>query len=121
MGESFTVLEALHRQSASHRQAVKAAGRCGCFYCQQTFTPAEILDWVDSESTTLCPRCGIDSVVPESSKFQLTPDLLNEMHSYWFERSVFVPNRPKIWQTLILKIQPLRRRLSWLFSRNRAA
>ena len=121
MVESFTVLESLHRQSAGHRQVIEAASRCGCFYCRQTFAPADILDWVDSGSTALCPRCGIDSVVPESSEFQLTQNLLNDMHAYWFGRSVLVPSRPKIWQALVLKMQPLRRRLSWLFSRNSAA
>jgi hypothetical protein len=121
VGESFTVLESLHRQSASHRPAIESASRCGCFYCQHTFAPVEILDWVDSGSTALCPRCGVDSVVPESAQFQLTPELLKDMRAYWFERSVSVPNRPKVWQTFVLKLQPLKRRLSWLFSRNRAA
>jgi len=37
---------------------------CGCYYCLKTFLGREIKEWVDGEKTPLCPKCGIDSVVP---------------------------------------------------------
>jgi hypothetical protein len=117
---SFTILEALHRQSSGHRQALSAADKVGCFYCRKTFKPTEILDWVDSGGTALCPRCGIDSVVPETAQHTLTAELLHDMHAYWFKRSVFVPSRPTPWQRLMLRIQPIKRRLTWFIRGKRA-
>jgi len=86
-------LEAAHRYCASHRAAVSASERCGCFYCLATFAPSEILDWVDEDAngvgqTALCPRCGIDSVLPSSSGLSIEPEFLRRMRAYWFERTV---------------------------------
>jgi hypothetical protein len=116
MPTSFSTLELLHRLCANHRQAVLASTTCGCFYCQKTFASSEVEDWVDDEEgTALCPRCGIDSVIPESETYKLTPDLLRDMNEYWFQRSISLPRGPSALQSFILKIQPLRRRITWLF------
>ena len=112
--QSFMVLEALHRQSSGHRRELEQATRCGCFYCQRVFHPSEIQIWCDSETTALCPHCGIDSVVPETINQQLTADLMREMHTYWFERSVKVHVRPNVFQKLAQWSYPLRRRISWV-------
>jgi hypothetical protein len=82
-------LEAAHRHSSAHRAAVLASNLCGCFYCLATFAPSEILDWVDKDAegvgkTALCPRCGIDSVLPSSSGLPLDRGFLERMHEYWF-------------------------------------
>ena len=72
---------------------------CGCFYCLQTFTPADIRDWVterpryndlgdliseEGSKSAMCPRCGIDSVIGSAAGFPLTADFLGRMKSYWF-------------------------------------
>jgi hypothetical protein len=37
----------------------------------------------------LCPRCGIDSLLPDDVPgAALSPDLLEAMRQYWFERSI---------------------------------
>jgi hypothetical protein len=41
-------------------------------------------DWVDDGETALRPRCGIDSVIGDASGFAITPEMLKEMHRYWF-------------------------------------
>jgi hypothetical protein len=48
------------------------------------FNPAEITEWVDDGDTALCPYCGIDSVIGESSGFPITDKFLKEMHQRWF-------------------------------------
>ena len=121
MGASFTILERLHRQCSGHRQALNQAERCGCFYCERTFQPSTIEVWVDADSTAVCPHCGIDSVVPESPQYRLTAELLHDMHTYWFERSVTIPSGPPLLQKFILRIEPIKRRISWLVRGNRAA
>ena len=34
--------------------------------------------------TALCPRCGIDAVLPDAAPIKLTNDLLAEMHARFF-------------------------------------
>jgi uncharacterized paraquat-inducible protein A len=74
-----------HKHSSKHRAEIEASGICGCFYCRETFAPAEIKDWVDRKQTAHCPRCGIDSVIGDASGFPVTDkDFLKGMHEYWF-------------------------------------
>ncbi len=81
-------LQALHRHCSSHRAEILASQQCGCFYCLEIFGPSEIRQWSDGPppgQTAECPRCGIDSVLPDSLPGEtLTRDLLVEMHRAWF-------------------------------------
>lgn len=83
-------LEIAHRRSIFHRAEIKASGRCGCFDCLSTFTPAEITDWADTgkpeaEWTALCPRCGMDTVIGDRSGHPITEDFLSQRHERWLE------------------------------------
>lgn len=90
-------LESLHRFSSRHRELLAGSLRAGCFHCLTIFDPAEIVDWVDGPAsvsgdtnegvTALCPRCGIDAVLP-SAVVDLDAELLAEMHRHWFDRQV---------------------------------
>ena len=79
-----------HRFSSNHRAALTGDGRCGCFYCCRVFSPAEITEWLtgdnpcDREGTALCPYCGVDAVIGESSGYPITEAFLGEMKAYWF-------------------------------------
>lgn len=82
------IIEA-HKACSNHREIVAAAERCGCFYCCAQFSPEEVTDWVDPMSddmqvgtTALCPRCGIDSVIPLASGMDTA--FLRRMRDYWF-------------------------------------
>ena len=50
------------------------------------FPPKEIKDWIKDKNgpTALCPHCGIDAVIGESSGYPITEDFLKEMNEYWF-------------------------------------
>jgi hypothetical protein len=37
---------------------------CGCYCCVQVYSPELIAEWEDEEQTAICPKCGIDSVIP---------------------------------------------------------
>lgn len=92
-------LEGIHRDSSRHRAAIEGSQRCGCFYCLATFPPAEIADWIDPEGetppgvddldvgkTALCPRCGIDAVLPDAIPgVSLDENVLQQMQTYWFQ------------------------------------
>jgi hypothetical protein len=73
-------LKKLHKGSIYNLPLIETAHRCGCFYCLQTFTPSEITKWADKGQTALCPKCGIDSVLPSVTD----PSILAVMNLYWF-------------------------------------
>jgi hypothetical protein len=81
-----------HRHCALHADEIRRSAVCGCFYCQSTFAPTEILEWIDDRNvgegrtgrTALCPKCGIDSVLGDASGFPMTREFLDAMHARWF-------------------------------------
>lgn len=84
----------IHRFSDNHRELLARSDRAGCFHCRTIFDPRQIRDWIDGAPdetgdlrdgvTALCPRCGIDAVLPSAAPITLTADLLAEMHAFWF-------------------------------------
>jgi hypothetical protein len=86
-------LEALHRFSDHHRELLARSEEAGCFYCKRVYAPSEITEWIDGPQlatgntadgvTVLCPRCGIDAVLP-SAAVPLDGELLAAMHHRWF-------------------------------------
>ena len=84
------IIEA-HRFSSGNMPAVKEDKICGCFYCISIFAPTEITEYlqdddipIDKDGTALCPYCGIDSVIGESSGYPITEEFLRKMKNYWF-------------------------------------
>lgn len=69
-----------------HREMLENDKKCGCFYCLEIFDPAEIEEWLncDRGDTAVCPYCGIDSVIGESSGYPITKEFLEKMNRYWF-------------------------------------
>jgi hypothetical protein len=78
-------LKAAHDHSSNHRQVVEKSRVCGCFYCQETFAPETIKEWIDGGETALCPHCGIDAVIGDASEVELSAEFLEAMHYMWFE------------------------------------
>ena len=81
-----------HRYARSHMNELKKDQKAGCFYCLRIFHPGEIEHWlihdnpVDRGGTALCPFCGVDSVIGESSGFPVTKEFLQKMHQHWFRK-----------------------------------
>ena len=79
-----------HRYSNNHMEKLKKDKLCGCFYCLKIFSPCEIDEWIiddnpcDKYGTAICPYCGIDSVIGESSGYPITEDFLRKMNQHWF-------------------------------------
>lgn len=40
----------------------QSSGLCGCAYCLKIYETKEIVEWVDSDTTAVCPKCSIDAV-----------------------------------------------------------
>ncbi len=75
-----------HRFSSNHRETLEKDTICGCFHCLQIFFPSEIQVWIHDQSseTAICPHCGIDAVLGESSGYPIQKDFLQRMHKRWF-------------------------------------
>lgn len=80
------LLDTAHKRSSNHRTEVEDSTVCGCFYCQETFGPGEIEQWLEDEGgTAFCPRCSIDSVIGSESGYPVTDAaFLQAMHKRWF-------------------------------------
>lgn len=85
-------LEKIHAACGWHEEAVVSSSRCGCFHCLAFFPATGIGEWVDEPETgprgpgrtALCPKCGIDAVLPESEDYDLTLELLKAMQARYF-------------------------------------
>lgn len=74
-----------HRFSSNHRYRLQLDSKCGCFYCGKIFSPSEINEWIDDPAgTAVCPYCGVDAVIGESSGYPITLEFLAKMRRYWF-------------------------------------
>jgi len=71
----------IHCFSTSNRSLLMLANGCVCFYCKDRFLFEDIKEWIP-DYTAICPKCGIDSVVPNAEL--ITNCLLNEMSEFWF-------------------------------------
>ncbi|HEX5426628.1 MAG TPA: hypothetical protein VFW94_24115 [Candidatus Acidoferrales bacterium] len=77
-------LEIGHAACAHHRKQLEHAAVCGCFYCLGRFGVGEIAEWIDGGTTALCPRCGIDAVIPVAEEVTGTV-FLKRMQQFWFD------------------------------------
>jgi len=76
---------AAHKFSSNHKSDLRKDGVCGCFYCLETFDPRAITDWVpDKSGTAICPYCGIDSIIGESSGYPIATEFLKRVRDHWF-------------------------------------
>lgn len=74
-----------------NRAILETVRKCGCYYCLKLYSPSEIEEWSSEpregveKCTAICPYCGVDAVLAESSKYPLTKDFLREMRKEFFE------------------------------------
>ena len=86
--DATTDLNAIHDASRNNRHAILAATRCGCFSCEAMFHSWEVSDWTDRDFSAICPRCHIDSVLPDRlPSSALNQALLRAMRVEYFEKS----------------------------------
>lgn len=85
-GWTMDELRAAHKASINNRSAIDESAKAGCFRCIYVFPVPRVKKWIDDGQTALCPWCGIDSVIPESSGFPATDRrFLKAMRERWFE------------------------------------
>lgn len=79
-------LKISHKGSFKNKKELLDSKICGCIYCENTFSPKEIIEWIieaDKNETAICPKCGIDSLLSENYPI-LDKIFLSEMNKLWF-------------------------------------
>ena len=92
-------LDRAHRFSTRNLEDAKRSRECGCFSCLAVFSGSEVatsdtevpdyyaeIDGIDrtDDQTAVCPRCGLDSVLPGSSDLPVASEaFLGAMRSRW--------------------------------------
>ena len=79
-----------HAHCTGNEEALQTSKLAGCFHCCKTYPPADVREWIrenDDRKTAICPKCGIDSVLPlgDESAEACTP-FLKAMEKRWFKR-----------------------------------
>lgn len=67
-------------QSTCNRGALRQFRVAGCFYCCHVSLAAAVFEWVHDGQTALCPRCGVDALLPG----QTDPAVLAAGLEHWF-------------------------------------
>lgn len=82
--EKAAQLKRLHTYSAHNRSRIAVADKCYCFHCKAVLDSREITDYADHGQTAICPKCGIDSIIPDSIDEPLNEKTVAELNQYWF-------------------------------------
>lgn len=77
-------MERLHAYSANNRSLIAASYKCYCFYCKESMYRGAIEEYADDGQTALCPKCGIDAIIPDSIEESVDENIIAEMNEYWF-------------------------------------
>lgn len=71
----------LHKLSFKNKELLDLENYGSCFSCFYASKISEIKRWTDCGQTAICPKCGIDSILPGD----IGSDLLQEMYDRYFE------------------------------------
>lgn len=64
-----------HREYAfNNKDKVQISEKAACFYCLACFDAAECVEFTDEDNddTAICPKCGVDFVLPDTSGLPIT-------------------------------------------------
>lgn len=79
-----------HAVASHNRAEIEGSVWCACFQCVSWFPAGNIDKWTDHGETAMCPHCGIDAVIPDTSGWLKQGELrewlvfLTRMQQRWF-------------------------------------
>lgn len=82
--ERKELLQKLHTYSSNNKELIMKANRVHCFHCKSNMSYRDIKEYIDNDSTGLCPYCGIDSLLPDSIDDNIDDSIIEDMNKYWF-------------------------------------
>ena len=78
-------LLAAHKFCTGNKEQLMTDRVWRCFHCLSIYDPQEIQTWIDNGTTGLCPYCGVDAILSESSGYPITKEFLQKMQRRWFD------------------------------------
>lgn len=66
------------------RSQVEEAARVGCYYCCRVFDAIYVDEFLSEPERAICPYCGVDALLIESSEWPMHPKLLAAIRRYHF-------------------------------------
>jgi len=57
-------IEDAPKESSGNWTEAESSDVCGCYFCITLINPLSIEVWADCGKTALCPKCGVDAVLP---------------------------------------------------------
>ena len=81
--EKETQLNRLHAYCSHNKELDIISKTCYCFYCKEKYDSKEVIEYIDDGQTALCPKCGVDTVLPDSIE-EVNEEVIDEMNEYWF-------------------------------------
>lgn len=81
--EEESKLNKLHVYCSHNKELIITSKVCHCFYCKQKFDSSEVVEYIDNGQTGLCPKCGVDTILPDSLG-EINDKVIDEMNKYWF-------------------------------------
>ena len=82
--EKEAQLKKLHAYSSHNKDLVAASEKCYCFHCKAVVSTFLIKDFADNGQTAICPKCGIDAMIPDSVEENIDTEIITELNEYWF-------------------------------------
>lgn len=82
--ERESTMEKYHAYCTHNKKLIDASRKCYCFHCKGSFDPQDIEEYIDNGHTALCPKCGVDAVLPDSIGEPIDDSILSQMNEYWF-------------------------------------
>lgn len=82
--ERKDLLEKLHTRASNNKELIMNANKVYCFHCKKEMSYKDIVEYIDNDSTGICPYCGVDSLLPDSMDELKDEEIINDMNRYWF-------------------------------------
>lgn len=68
--------------TSDNRALITEAKSAYCTHCRMFLEPEDITEWIDDDSTAVCPECHVDAVLPD-----MNPTLRAKYHAWAFDKS----------------------------------
>lgn len=70
--------------ATSNVEALRESEQAACYYCMKIYSALEVVEFIPEENTAICPKCGIDSVLPGTCGIEFSEENLNIINDYYF-------------------------------------
>ncbi len=74
----------LHATTFKHKELLAEDTYAGCGECTEVVLVSDIAKWCDDAQTALCPKCGVDALVPFLKFRELATVSIGEVRKVWF-------------------------------------